>query len=123
VQQAEDATAQDRAQTVIPCVLTAALQAACSKIGACLPPLWGTPVLSQQPRKALRRCLSDQVTWPRVARSQAQVRIVGRGGETTTFLVPVQVKRIAARPWAAEMEPWIRACCVEGHSDAAMAEP
>ncbi len=84
MQQAEDATAQDRAQTVIPCGLTAELQAVCSKIGARLPQLWGTPGLSPQPRQALLRGLSDKVTWPRVARSQAQVRIVWRGGETTT---------------------------------------
>jgi DNA invertase Pin-like site-specific DNA recombinase len=122
VQQAEDAPANDRAQTVIPFVLTADLQAAFSKLGARLPPRWGTPVWSQQQRKALLRCLIAKGTLPRVARSQAQVRLVWHGGETTPGLVPVQVKRIAARPGAAERAPWIRACFAEGHSDEAMAQ-
>jgi len=78
--------------------------------------------LSHQPRKARLRCLIDQVSLPRVARSQAQVRIVWRGGETTPVLGPVQVKSSAALPWAAEMAHWIRAFCAEGHSDAARAK-
>jgi hypothetical protein len=122
VKQAEDATPKDRAQTVIPFVLTAELNAALSKIGARLPQLWGTQVLSQQQRKALLRCLIDKVTLHRVARSQAQVRIVWRGGETTTFLVPVKVKSIAALPWAAEMEQLVCDFFAEGHSDEAIAQ-
>jgi hypothetical protein len=84
VTQAEDATAHDRAPTVSPCVLTAALHAAFSPIAARLPPRWGPQVVSPPPRTARRRCLSDTGTVPRVARSQAQGRLVGRGGETTT---------------------------------------
>jgi hypothetical protein len=79
-------------------------------------------VLSQQQRKALLRCLLDKVALHRVAQSQAQVRIVWRGGETTTLLVPVTVKSIAALPRAAEMEPLIHDLFAAGHSDAAIAE-
>lgn len=122
LKQAEDDTAKDRAQTVIPFVLTAELKAAFSKIGERLPQLWGTQVLSQPQRKALLRCLIDKVALHRVARSQAQVRIVWRGGETTTILVPVKVKRIAALPRAAEMERLIRDFFLEGHSDEAIAK-
>jgi DNA invertase Pin-like site-specific DNA recombinase len=122
VKQAEDAAAQDRAQTVIPFVLTAELKAAFSKIGERLPQLWGPQVLSQQQRKALLRCLIDKVALHRVARSQAEVRIVWRGGETTTLLVPVQVKSIAALPRAAEMEQLIRDFFAEGYSDEAIAQ-
>jgi hypothetical protein len=81
---AEDTAAPEQAQPVVPFVLTAALHATFSQLGPRLPQLWGTHVLSQPQRKALLRCLSDNVAWPRVARSQVQVRIVWRGGETTT---------------------------------------
>jgi hypothetical protein len=101
--QAEDPAPQDRAQTVVPCVLTAELKAAFSRLGERLPPLWEPPLLSQQQRKAWRRGLIDQVALHRVGRSQAQVRSVWRGGETTTLLVSVRVRRGAALPAAAEM--------------------
>jgi hypothetical protein len=122
VKQAEDDTAKKRAQTVIPFVLTAERKAAFSKIGERLPQLWGTPVLSQPQRKALLRCLIDKVALHRVARSQAQVRLVWRGGETTTVRVPVNVKSLAALPRAAEMERLIGDFFLAGHSDAAMAK-
>jgi DNA invertase Pin-like site-specific DNA recombinase len=122
LKQAEDAAAQEQAQTVVPFVLTAELKATFSHIGQRLPQLWGTQVLSQQQRKALLRCLIDKVALHRVARSQAQVRIVWRGGETTTLLVPVKVKSIAALPGAAEMEQLIHDLFAAGHSDEAIAE-
>jgi hypothetical protein len=55
---------------VVPFVLTAELHATFSHLGQRLPQLWGTPVLSQQQRKALLRCLIDKVAVHRVARSQ-----------------------------------------------------
>lgn len=119
---AEDTAAHEQAQTVVLFVLTAELQATFSPIGQRLPQLWGTPVLSQPQRKALLRCLIDKVALHRVARSQVQVRIVWRGGETTTLLVPVKVKSIAALPRAAEMEPLLHDLFAAGYSDAAMAE-
>ena len=64
--------------------------------------------MSQPQRKALLRCLIDTVVVHRVASSQAQVRVV----------VPVQVKSLAARPRAADMEPLIRDFCAAGQSDA-----
>jgi hypothetical protein len=121
LKQAEAAVAQDRAQPVVPFTLTAELQAMFANIGARLPQLWGTPVLSQQQRKALLRCLIDKVALHRVAPAQAQVRIVWRGGETTTLRVPVKVKSLAALPRAAEMEQLICALFAEGQSDEAIA--
>lgn len=122
LKQAEDDLAKDRAHTVAPFALTAELQAAFSQIGERLPQLWGTSLLSQPQRKALLRCLIDQVALHRVARSQAQVRMVWRGGETTTLLVPVKVKSIAALPRATEMEQLIRDLFAEGHGDEAIAQ-
>ena len=121
LKQAEEAATQARAEPVVPFGLTAELQAAFSHIGARLPQLWGTPMLSQPQRKALLRCLIDKVVLQRVAPAQAQVRIVWRGGETTTLLVPVPVKRLAALPRIAEMEQLICELFAEGQRDEAIA--
>jgi hypothetical protein len=122
LQEAEATAAQAQTPTAVPCVLTAERQATCSHIGQRLPQLWGTPVLSQPQRNALLRCLIDKVAWHRVARSQVQVRIVWRGGETTTLRVPVKVKSLAVLPRAAEMEQLIHALFAAGYSDAASAQ-
>src|SRR5215469_6439405 len=82
---------------------------------------WFAPALSQPQRKALLRCLIDKVALHRVARAQTQVRIIWRGGETTTLLVPVPVKSLAALPRAAEMEQLICTLFAEGQRDAAIA--
>ena len=122
LKQAEAAMAQDRPQTLGIGPLPAELQAAFAHIGAHLPQLWDTQILSQPQRKALLRCLIDKVVLHRVARSQAQVRIVWRGGETTTVVVPVPVKSLAALPQATEMEQLICTLVAEGHSDAEIAQ-
>jgi DNA invertase Pin-like site-specific DNA recombinase len=121
LKQAEAAAAQERVQPVIPRALTAELQVMFANIGEQLPQFWDTQVLSQPQRKALLRCLIDKIVLQRVALAQAQVRIVWRGGETTTLLVPVPVKSLAALPRAAEMEPLICALFAEGQSDEAIA--
>jgi DNA invertase Pin-like site-specific DNA recombinase len=122
LKQAEDTATQERAQTVVPFVLTAELKAAFSKIGERLPHIWEQPILSQQQRKALLRCLIDKVALHRVGRSQAQVRIVWRGGETTTLLVSVRVRRLAALPAAAEMERLIIDLFTQGYGDEEIAK-
>jgi hypothetical protein len=121
VKHAEEAARQEQVEPGDPFVLTAELHAAFSHISTQLPQLWGTSVLSQPQRKALLRCLIDKVVLQRVAPAQAQVRIVWRGGETTTLLVPVQVKSLAALPRVAEMEQLICALFAEGQSDEAIA--
>jgi hypothetical protein len=103
-------------------VLTAALKAACSKIGERLPHTWEQPLLSQPQRKALLRCLIAKVALHRVGRSQAQVRIVWRGGETTTRLVSVRVRSVAALPAAAEMERLIIDLFTQGYGDEEIAK-
>ncbi len=106
LKQAEEATAQEqqRTCTVVPFVLTAELKAAFTAIGNRLPQLWETAVLAQPQRKALLRCLIEKVVLHRIARDKVQTRIVWRGGDTTTLLIPVQVKSLAALSSAAEME-------------------
>jgi DNA invertase Pin-like site-specific DNA recombinase len=122
LKQAEEAVAEGQPRPEDPFTLTAELQAAFANVGAKLPQLWSTPLLSQPQRKALLRCLIEKVVLHRVARSQAQARIVWRGGATTTLLVSVKVKSLAALPRAAEMAQLICDLFAQGHSDAAIAD-
>jgi hypothetical protein len=123
LKQAEAAEAQ-RAQASTPPAeaLPPELQAAFRAIGQKLPELWSRDVLSQAQRKALLRCLIDKVVIQRARRDQIHTRIVWRGGETTTFDVPVAVGALRDLPTAHEMAQQIRVLFAEGKSDAAMAQ-
>src|SRR2546422_5537784 len=122
LKQAEVAQGQ-RAQAGTPPenALSPTLQAAFRAIGHKLPELWPTDVLSQAQRKALLRCLIDKVVIQRARRDQIHTRIVWRGGETTTFEVPVAVGALTDLPTAHEMAQQIRVLFAEGTSDDAMA--
>ena len=78
-------------------------------------------MLSQAQRKALLRCLIDKVVLQRARRDQIHTRIVWRGGETTTFEVPVAVGALTDLPGAHEMAQQIRGLFAEGTSDDEMA--
>jgi DNA invertase Pin-like site-specific DNA recombinase len=118
-----EAAAKQRAQPSTPSApaLPPALQAAFRAIGRSLPELWPTDVLSQAQRKALLRCLIDKVVIQRARRDQIHTRIVWRGGETTTFEVPVAVGALTDLPIAHEMAQQIRVLFAEGTSDDEMA--
>src|ERR671931_678284 len=97
--------------------LSPTLQAAFRAIGHKLPELWPTDILSQAQRKALLRCLIDKVVIQRARRDQIHTRIVWRGGETTTFEVPVAVGALTDLPGAHEMAQQIRVLFAAGTSD------
>jgi DNA invertase Pin-like site-specific DNA recombinase len=101
--------------------LAPTLQAAFRAIGHKLPELWPTDILSQAQRKALLRCLIDKVVIQRARRDQIHTRIIWRGGETTTFEVPVAVGALTDLPTAHEMAQQIRVLFAEGKSDDEMA--
>ena len=124
LKQAEEVAAQEQQRrcTVVPFVLTAELKAAFTAIGNRLPQLWETSVLAQPQRKALLRCLIDKVVLHRIARDKVQIRLVWRGGDTTTLLIPVQVKSLAALSSAAEMERLIIEMTTDGIPDEQIAE-
>jgi len=114
-----EAAEQQRAQASTPPAhaLPPALQAAFRAIGQRLPELWPTDVLSQAQRKAILRCLIDKVVIQRARRDQVHTRIVWRGGETTTFEVPVAVGALTDLPTAHEMAQQIRVLFAAGTSD------
>jgi len=123
LKRAEAAEAQRvQASTPPAPALSPALQAAFRAIGQQLPALWATDVLSQTQRKALLRCLIDKVVIQRARRDQVHTRIVWRGGETTTFEVPVAVGALTDLPTASEMAQQIRVLFAAGMSDVEIAQ-
>ena len=68
------------------------------------------------------RCLIDKVVIQRARREQVHTRIVWRGGETTTFEVPVAVGALTDLPTAPEMAQQIRVLCAAGTSDVEIAQ-
>jgi hypothetical protein len=122
LKQAETAEKQ-RAQASTPpaSALPPALQVAFRAMGQGLPDLWPTDVLSQAQRKAVLRCLIDQGVLQRARRDQMHTRMVWRGGETTTFEVPVAVGALTALPGAPEMAQQMRVLCAAGTRDDEMA--
>src|SRR5436190_3692637 len=118
-----EAAEQQRAQSGTPPAKARAptLQAAFRAIGQRLPELWPTDVLSQAQRKALLRCLIDKVVIQRARRDQVHTRIVWRGGETTTFEVPVAAGALTDLPTAHEMAQQLRVRFAAGKTDDAMA--
>jgi len=71
--------------------LSAELQTAFQAIGHHLPALWRQGCIRQQHKKALLRTLIDKVVVHRFARDRMQARIVWKGGETTTLVIPVPI--------------------------------
>jgi hypothetical protein len=118
-----EAAEQQRAQASTPPTnaLPPALPAACRTIGQHLPALWPTDVLSQAQRKAVLRCLIDKVVRQRARRDQRPTRMVWRGGETTTFAVPVAVGALTDLPGVHERAPQFRVVCAAGTRDDEMA--
>lgn len=121
--QAEAADPQRRHPRVAPLALPADLQGAVTAFGQKLPALWTTPVRSRTQKKALRRCLLDKVLLPRVVRDQGQTRLVGKGGDTTTFALPLTVGSRAELSSAQALEQRLLTLHAAGKSDQEIAEP
>lgn len=119
LKQAEEAFAQRKQESdnAVPFALTAELKAAFTAIGQNLPQIWDKPILSQQNKKALLRCLIDKVVVHRCARDQVQTRIVWKGGATTTFQIPIPVGSFTELSSAKEMEELTLKLNSEGKSD------
>ncbi len=95
LKQAENAAEQQKISPTVPPSLPPDLQAAFTALGQKLPELWETPVLSRVQKKALLRCVLDKVVVQRTARDQVRIRIVWRGGDTTTSEIPIPVGSLA----------------------------
>lgn len=88
-------------------------------IGPRLPELWKdqNKLLRTAQKKALLRCLIDKVVLQRTARDLVQVRVVWRGGATTSTDVAVSVGNFADLSGAKEMTTTILRLARTGTSD------
>src|SRR5437588_9957108 len=91
-------------------------------IGYHLPILWQQGHVRQQHKKALLRTLIDKVVVHRLARDQMQARIVWKGGETTTLLIPVPIGTFKDLAGAETMEHIIVERSAAGILDEAIAQ-
>ncbi len=86
-------------------------------IGQKLPEIWNHPSISSPTKKALIRCLIDKVVIRRIQRDQVEVRIVWKGGATSTTNIPITVGAFAELSNAKEMEEQIVELAKKGISD------
>lgn len=98
------------------------MQTAFQAVGQHLPTLWRQGHIRQQQKKALLRTLIDKVVVHRVERSQMQARIVWKGGETTTLLIPVPIGTFKDLAGAEIMEQIILERSTAGILDEAIAQ-
>ena len=122
LKQAEEAQAQQNKPVPALLALSEELQTAFKAIGQHLPSLWHHELLSQQQRKALLCCLIDKVVMHRPEPATVQARIVWRGGETTTLLIPVPVGSLKDLAGAQEMERIILERSAQGILDEVIAD-
>jgi DNA invertase Pin-like site-specific DNA recombinase len=101
--------------------LSAEERAAFLAAGKKIPELWRQGLLSPPQQKAFLRCLIDKVVAHRSAPDVLSVRIVWRGGETVSAMLPVTVGSLARLSGSQEMEEQIVQLTREGQSDEAIA--
>jgi len=102
--------------------LSAELQTAFQAVGQHLPTVWQQGRIRQQHKKALLRALIDKVVVHRLARDQMQARIVWKGGETTTLVIPVPIGTFKDLAGAETMERMLLERSTAGILDEAIAE-
>lgn len=119
LKQAEETITQRRQQVEKPLQLPDELKAAFTNIGEHLPQVWKQ--LRREHQKALLRCLIDKIVVHRCQRDTLQLRIVWRGGETTSQEIPIPVNSFAELSGAQEMKQIILDHSQKGQSDEAIA--
>jgi DNA invertase Pin-like site-specific DNA recombinase len=122
LKQAEE---EQAARTVSPAPLLALspeLTTAFQAIGQHLPTLWRQGRIRQQHKKALLRTLIDKVVVHRLTRDRMQARIVWKGGETTTLVIPVPIGTFKDLVGAEAMERLIVEWSAAGMLDEAIAQ-
>jgi DNA invertase Pin-like site-specific DNA recombinase len=118
VEEAEEAARREDAQGSSVESLEPALRQTLEQAGQQLPELWAQEDLfTQVQRKALLRCLIDKVVLHRIARDRVRVRMVWKGGDTTTTDLPVTVGSLASLPFAQAMEKEIVQRARQGWTD------
>jgi DNA invertase Pin-like site-specific DNA recombinase len=122
LKQAEEAEATRTVSPLSLLAISPELQTAFQAIGDHLPTLWQQGCIRKPHKKALLRALIDKVVVHRLARDQMQARIVWKGGETTTLLIPVPIGTFKDLAGAEDMERIILERSTAGILDEAIAQ-
>lgn len=104
-------------QTMPHWTIPADLLDALKEFGPRLPELWEQRLFNYSQKKSLLRCLIEKVVLQRVAKDKVRVRVVWRGGATTSDDVILSVQSFAELPNAKEMEEAILRMAQAGQSD------
>jgi DNA invertase Pin-like site-specific DNA recombinase len=117
LKEAEEKFGQQQQRTPAPEALSPEEREAFLQAGRKIPELWRQERLSPQQKKAFLRCLIDKVVVHRSAPDTLQVRLVWRGGGTTTASVPVTVGSLARLSDVEKVEKEILKLSKKGKSD------
>src|SRR5947209_12112232 len=123
--QLKQAEETEAAGTISPpslLTLSSELQTAFRAIAHHLPTLWQQGRVRKPHKKALLRTLIDKVIVHRLDRDQMQARIVWKGGETTTLVIPVPIGMFKDLAGAQDMERMILERSTAGILDEAIAQ-
>lgn len=91
-------------------------------IGKQLPTIWDKSELSRKQRKEFLRCLIDKVVVHREKRDTLCIRIVWKGGDTTTTLLNITVGSFKELSTSKDMEKQIITLSQQGIDDQAIAQ-
>jgi DNA invertase Pin-like site-specific DNA recombinase len=105
-----------QAEESSPCwAIPVDILAALKDVGRHLPELWHQGLFTTTQKKSLLRSLIDKVVLHRVRKDAIHVRVVWRGGATTSADVPVHVAEFTRLHRAEEMEEMILRLSEQGH--------
>jgi DNA invertase Pin-like site-specific DNA recombinase len=121
LKQAEETATRQAQEAAEAIVLSPSLRAALADLGQRLPEIWHAGMLARAQQKALLRCLIEKVVIHRPVHDRVRTRIVWRGGDTTTFDIPVAVGALDRLASAKELEAQVLALHAAGRTDAAIA--
>lgn len=115
-QEAEDRLRDEEAQ--VPCLaIPADLLDQLKNVGPLVPKLWEQNLLKTSQKKALLRTLIDKVILERIATDKVRVRVVWRGGQTTTAEIRVPVSSFARLSDLEQIQEMIARLTAEGQTD------
>jgi hypothetical protein len=122
VRAAEEAWQREGAVPASSGVLDADTQQAFAEEARKITQMWQEDLLAPAQKKALLRCLVEKVVVRREGGDRAEVRIVWRGGATSTALVAIPAASWSRLTCAGQVEETVLRLTQEGKSDQEMAE-
>lgn len=117
LKRAEDCLAQNKFTDHVPPKISAELKEAFTQVGAKLPKIWNTGILSDKHKKALLRCLIDKVIIHRARRDLISMRIVWRGGAVSSLNICIAVGSLTDLAGFEQMQQQIVQLSQQGKRD------